>query len=161
MVEDERGGRGREVVASIKRFKDSVDRFDAAAAAALGVNRTDLRCLTILNDRGPLPASRLADALGLTRGATTTALDRLERAGYARRTAHAEDGRSVLVTLTETGQTRIAAIWHPLRERGKRHLAGYSADELALVARFLGRSAELHERSMAPFEPALAATGRP
>ena len=78
----------------------ATDRFDHAVADALGVNRTDMRCMDMLEREGPLPAGRLAEAAGLTSGAMTTALDRLERAGFVRRVRDREDRRRVLVELT-------------------------------------------------------------
>ncbi|MBA2293811.1 MAG: MarR family transcriptional regulator [Actinobacteria bacterium] len=59
--------------------------FDALAAEQLGVSLTDLRCLDIVESRGGLTAGELATASGLTTGAVTAVVDRLERAGLARR----------------------------------------------------------------------------
>ena len=131
------------MVVALKRFQDSVDVFDATAAASLGVNATDLRCLTALRDRGAMKASEVADRLGLTRGATTTALDRLQARDFLARSAHAEDGRSVVVELTDEGRGRLDAIWGPMRRRGGEHLRSYSVSELQLLERFFNRSVEL------------------
>src|SRR5437762_12908161 len=79
---------GRAVMA----FQDATDEVDEAAARRLGLNRTDLRCLSVLWQRDGLGASELAEAAGLTRGAMTTVLDRLEASGYARR-ARSEERR--------------------------------------------------------------------
>jgi DNA-binding MarR family transcriptional regulator len=59
----------------------------------LGINRTDLRCLNIVDNQGPMTAGRLAELSGLTTAAVTTVLDRLERAGYARRVRNQTAGR--------------------------------------------------------------------
>ncbi len=131
------------MVAALKRFQDSVDLFDATAAASLGINATDLRCLTALRDRGAMKASEVADGLGLTRGATTTALDRLQARDYLTRSANADDGRSVVVDLTDEGRGRLDAIWGPMRRRGSEHLRSYSVPELQLLERFFNRSVEL------------------
>jgi DNA-binding MarR family transcriptional regulator len=131
------------MVAALKRFQDSVDLFDATAAASLGINATDLRCLTALRDRGAMKASEVAVGLGLTRGATTTALDRLQARDFLTRRAHAEDGRSVVVELTDEGRGRLDAIWGPMRRRGGEHLRSYSVSELQLLERFFNRSVEL------------------
>jgi len=69
------------------------DAFDSLAAERLGVTETDLRCLNIIeNDRG-LSAGDLAVRSGLTPGAITGVIDRLERVGYARRVPDAADRR--------------------------------------------------------------------
>jgi DNA-binding MarR family transcriptional regulator len=75
-------------------------RISRSFAERLGVNPTDHRCLDILDQRGPLTASALADALGLSRTATTAVIDRLEARRYVRRRRNRADRRQVLVTLT-------------------------------------------------------------
>ena len=76
-----------ELVYEIRRSQAATDRYDEAVADAIGLNRTDMRCLDVIQREGPVPAGRLADETGLTTGAITTVLDRLERAGYAKRKA--------------------------------------------------------------------------
>lgn len=131
------------LVKAIKAFQDSVELFDATAAASLEINTTDLRCLTALRDQGALTAGEVAQKLGLTRGATTTAIDRLEACGYLARRANAEDGRSVWIDLTVSGRNRVDATWSPMRLRGREHLRSYSIVELHFLRRFFERSVEL------------------
>ena len=69
------------------------DIADQAVADYLGINRTDARCLDIIGRLGGVSAGRLARESGLSTGAVTTVLDRLERAGYARRTSDPGDRR--------------------------------------------------------------------
>ena len=78
----------------VQAFQDATDEVDEAVARRLRLNRTDLRCLSVLSQAGAMSASALADAAGLTRGAMTTALDRLEAAGYARRVWDQQDRRA-------------------------------------------------------------------
>ena len=135
----------RELVAAIKAFQDAVDRFDAAAAASLAVNETDLRCLTMLNDRGSCQPSKLAELLGLTRGATTTALNRLHAIGFIERTNNVEDGRSYFVQLTPQARNKLAEVWKPIHIRGGDHLRSYSDSQLRLLVAFMDRSVKLHD----------------
>ena len=137
-----------ELVAAIKVHQDAVERFDSAAATKLVVNGTDLRCLAILDNYGPFSASAMADALGLTRGATTTALDRLARAGYIERGPSGSDGRSVVVDLTAEGRSKVREIWKPVRMFGREHLEGYSERELRVLIRFFERSTNVQQRSL-------------
>src|ERR1700733_11041636 len=67
-----------------------------AVAGRLGINSTDLECLDLV-ERGPVAAGALAGATGLTTGAITGVIDRLERAGFVRREADSADRRKVLV----------------------------------------------------------------
>ncbi|MGH3128797.1 MAG: MarR family transcriptional regulator [Gaiellaceae bacterium] len=64
------------------------------------MNRTDLRCLNIIENNGAMTAGRLAELSGLTTAAVTSVLDRLERAGYARRVRDQPDRRQVMVEVT-------------------------------------------------------------
>ncbi|MGK8507558.1 MarR family transcriptional regulator [Nocardia asiatica] len=74
--------------------------FHSAVAGRLGITVTDLSALNLLSMLGPLTPGQLADRLGITRGgAITTVVDRLERAGYVRRSRDAQDRRRVRVEL--------------------------------------------------------------
>jgi DNA-binding MarR family transcriptional regulator len=82
-----------------------------------------------------MTAGELAEANGLTTGAVTRLLDRLERAGYARRVRDTGDRRCVLVELTELANRRAAELYGPIGEAGQTTLDRYTADQLALVVR--------------------------
>ena len=76
------------------------DAFDNLAAERLGVNETDLHCLNIIENSGGLTAGELAAQAGLTNGAVTGVIDRLEKAGFARRVPDPADRRRVNVEVT-------------------------------------------------------------
>ena len=135
-----------EVAREIAEFQAATDLVDEAIAARLGVNRTDLRCLGLLSIRGPLTAGQLAQASGLSPGATTTALDRLERAGYARRIRDVADRRSVLVELTPTAQRHLEECYGPIGQEGQARLTRYSDAELAFLRAFLAEGRAFQER---------------
>src|SRR5882762_8719381 len=83
------------------RVSGNQDRaFDNLAAQRLGVNLTDLHCLNVIERRGSVTAGELAADAGLTSGAITGVVDRLERAGYARRERDPDDRRRVGVAVT-------------------------------------------------------------
>lgn len=132
-----------EVVEAVGRFQRATDLVDEAAAKYLGVNRTDLRCLGLLYARGPMHAGRLGTAMGLSSGATTTAIDRLERAGYVRRLRVAEDRRVVKVELTSERGARVAEIYGPLVSEGAVELARYNDADLRLLRDFLAEGYRL------------------
>ena len=94
-----------QLLAEVRGSQNATARFDQAVADAAGLNRTDMRIIAALDQEGPVPAGRLAEVTGLSSGAMTTALDRLERAGYARRARDTGDRRRVLGELTEQAQT--------------------------------------------------------
>ncbi len=141
----DREGLIRALVEGIKAFQDAVGRFDGLVATSLGVNDTDLRCLAMLRDRGPLQPSQLASAIGLSRSATTTALGRLEKARFVDRRPNQNDGRSYYVALTSFAADRLEKLWQPIHEQGRQHLERYSNKQLALLATFMVRSKALHD----------------
>jgi len=121
----------------VAELQAATDQMDEAVAQRLEINRTDLRCLGLLFARGPLSAGQLAAASGLSPGAATTALDRLERAGYALRTRGAHDRRSVLVELTPLARQRIEELYGPVGREGRQLLDRYSDEELRFLSAFL------------------------
>ena len=123
--------------AQVQAFQDATDEVDDAVARRLRLNRTDLRCLSVLARSGPTTASALAEAAGLTRGAMTTAVDRLEESGHARRTFDQQDRRIVRIELTDAAQTTIAALYGPLAKDGLQLLQKYRTEDLAAVLRYL------------------------
>ena len=133
------------VMQAVAEFQDAADRLDEGAAAKLGVNRTDLRCLGVLVRSGRATAGELAMAAGVSPGAATTAVDRLVAAGYARRADDPHDRRRVIVQPTPTARKRSAEIWGPLGQESFRRLSGRTAAELQTIRTFLeeGRRLQL------------------
>src|SRR5204863_5276286 len=72
--------------------------FHQAVADRLGLHVSDLRCLNILLEAGSVPAGEIGERTGLTTGAVTRMVDRLERAGYVRREPDPTDRRRVIVS---------------------------------------------------------------
>ena len=128
---------------AVQAFQDATDEIDQAVADRLRLNRTDLRCLSVLSQRAGVSASALADATGLTRGAMTTVLDRLESAGYARRVWDQQDRRAVRVEITAKAHQQIDALYGPLAREGAMRLRKYTMAELAAALRYLEDGREL------------------
>ncbi|HET6532715.1 MAG TPA: MarR family transcriptional regulator [Actinoplanes sp.] len=115
------------------------DAVDAAAAAVLGVNRTDLRILGLVLDAGALAAGPLATAANLSPAATSTAIQRLVTAGYLSREVDSGDRRRAVVTVTPTAADLLHRVYGPIEGAGHRELARYTAAELAVILDFLHR----------------------
>src|SRR3569832_1398193 len=71
--------------------------FSQAVADYAGISSSDLECLDFLNLEGRATAGRLAEVTGLTTGAITGVVDRLEKAGYVRRERDDHDRRKVFI----------------------------------------------------------------
>ena len=141
----------------IARYRAATNRdvaFDKLAAARLGVSVTDLHCLNIVESRRGLTAGELAVDSGLTTGAVTAVVDRLERAGYARRVRDEHDRRKVKVEVTDAFYTRAGEIWGPVAAEWEAALAKrFTKGELATITAFLTQVEELGERHAARLTP--------
>ncbi len=134
-----------ELVEEVRRSQSATARFDQAVADALGLNRTDMRCLDVLEREGAVSAGRLAQATGLTSGAMTTALDRLERAGYARRVRDASDRRRVLVEITPHAVQEAGRFYSEHEALSERIYQRYSENQLELLLGFVREGREFNE----------------
>jgi DNA-binding MarR family transcriptional regulator len=159
----------REVGDAFRLNGQGQDAMDAATAAFLGIHRTDLALLDILQTGGRMSAGELAKRGALSPAAVTAALDRLERVGYVRRVRDDEDRRRVLVEVTEKMLADAEEIYGPLAARAEELLGRYTDDQLRAMidvmrrgnAMQLERAAQLREQvSAAPAAGPRRAAGR-
>ena len=137
-----------ELVREFRTSGNQDDAFDTLAAQRLGVNETDLHCLNIVENAGGITAGKLAVLSGLTTGAVTGVIDRLEHRGFARRVPDPEDRRRVRVEVTRAFYARADKIWGPVRADWGRALAKFSNEELELITEFLRASNEVGRRHL-------------
>jgi DNA-binding MarR family transcriptional regulator len=122
-----------------RKHQNATDVLDDTAVELLGINRTDGRCLDIIQQNGAMTAGQLAEATALSPGAVTTILDRMEAAGYLQRVRGQEDRRKIMVELTPEATRRTWEIWGPLARWSETELSRYSEAELTFVLDFLSR----------------------
>jgi DNA-binding MarR family transcriptional regulator len=132
----------------MRALQRAVDAYDDLVASRLQINRSDLRCLDLLHQAGTMTAGQLAEGSGLTSGATTRMIDRLERAGYIRRLPDSGDRRRVLVELTPRARKLAAEFYGSFEAAGAR-LRRYRTDQLALLRDFLEEARALYEQQAA------------
>lgn len=135
-----------EVTQELTGLREAADRLDEIVARQFGLNRTDLRCIGTLYRHGRMTAGELADESGLSPGAITTALDRIERAGYANRVADPEDRRRVLVISTQAARELGARLFGEVEVAGRALLHERGPADLELIRGFLAGTRELYER---------------
>jgi len=129
---------GREISAQTVFFHEVVAR-------TLGLNATDTRCLDLIARAGatPVTAGDLGRATGLTTGAVTGILDRLEKAGMVERARDASDRRKVFVRPRPEAMRRVGALYDGLGAATMKLASSYQTSELEIINDFLERNLAL------------------
>jgi DNA-binding MarR family transcriptional regulator len=136
-VSDEAADRAARLAELGSRLSAATVSFNARVARRAGLSTTDHKCLELARaSELRLTAGQIAEESGLSTGAVTGVIDRLERAGFVRRVRDPADRRKVLV---EVSRRRLSE--HPeatvgLAEVLERLLPEYDADELDVVERY-------------------------
>jgi DNA-binding MarR family transcriptional regulator len=147
---------------AIRTMTGNAVLLSQAVADRAGLNPSDLEALDLLVREGPMPAGRLAERTGLTTGAVTGLVDRLERRGYARRVADPADRRRVIVAPeTERVEADLAPAYDELRAAMDALYARYSDADLAVVLDFVRRSTAVGEAHVARLREQETASRRP
>lgn len=141
-------GKREELIQAIieKRREMSTETimFHQSVADVLGLHITDHKCLDLIRQYGAMPAGRIAELTGLTTGAVTGIIDRLEKAGYVRRANDPKDRRRTIVepVRNKKWERKIEAIFIPFHERMHKLLSSYSDGELDFLLDVLTKSIE-------------------
>ncbi|MBM7170039.1 MarR family transcriptional regulator [Streptomyces sp. G44] len=115
-----------------------LNRVVHAFAAGQDLHATDVQALSaILDADEPLTPGRLRAHLGLTSGAVTACLDRLERAGHIRRSRESRDRRVVHLHYEDSARSAARAFFQPLAVATESARTRFEAGELEVVMRFL------------------------
>jgi DNA-binding MarR family transcriptional regulator len=124
-----------------------------AIAGKLGLNVTDTRCFELLSRyaKPPLTAGDLARATGLTTGAVTGILDRLEKAGLVERFRDPMDRRKVFVRPLPEALQRVGRLYEGLATASLKLASSYSTRELQVIHDYLERSLKLLREQTAKF----------
>lgn len=125
------------IIAALRAIDADMDRVDDLASERLGVNRTDFRCLDLLSRGEPITAGQLASESGLTTGAVTALIDRLERAGYVRRARDPKDRRRVIIAPTKRAREKVWPLFEGIVETSSGILSRFTTPELEVILRFL------------------------
>jgi len=131
----------RELARELRQSSGLGASFFRAAAARIGMTDTDMQVIDSLDSAGPMTAGQLADLTGLTTGAITGMLNRLEEAGLVRRERDPNDGRRVIVRLaSETDKMReTISIFDSARKVWDEIASPYDDEQIALLLEFQKR----------------------
>lgn len=115
--------------------------FHAAIAEKVGLSATEHKALDLLSRAGALTAGQLAELTGLTTGAVTGLVDRLEKSGFVKRDKDPSDRRKIVIQpITEKMEREIAPLFASMGARMEQLFSRYSTQELALLNDFLTHS---------------------
>ena len=126
--------------------------FHEAVGDRLGLSAVDSRAMSYLQETGPVTAGRLAALTGLTSGAVTAMIDRLEEAGLVRRVRDPEDRRRVIVAPVADPSRAPAAdqLLARLGEAFGKLTARYTNAQLAILVDFVTEASDmLRDQTMA------------
>jgi DNA-binding MarR family transcriptional regulator len=125
-----------------RRHSTATVLFHQAVAERLGLGPADHKCLDLLVERGSMSGSQLAAVTGLTSGAITGVVNRLERAGYVRRQPDPDDRRKQVLTPVDERINDIQEVFRDIRPAFENLLDGFDVHQLTAIAEFLTRSTE-------------------
>jgi DNA-binding MarR family transcriptional regulator len=118
-------------------YISSAVRFQIAIANQLQMPVTDVHAVGALLEFGPIGVARLAELMGMTTGAATRLVDRLEGNGYVVRERDASDRRQVVLRVVPERVAEIGRYYEPMGERLDRQLADCTDEQLSFLLAFL------------------------
>ena len=137
------------VVRALRRVNFQGSIFGQTIAIRLGLSESDIDALELLIDTGAATAGKLAELMGLTSGAVTRLVDRLEQAGYVRRVTDPADRRRVVIEVVPERVATIESLLESLERAAAAEVDRYSPEQLATINDFLSRMADLTQSESA------------
>jgi DNA-binding MarR family transcriptional regulator len=131
----------QDLIIQIRHSSVNFVMFSQVVANKVGLHSTDNECLDYLLLNGPATAGQLAEFTGLTTGAVTAMIDRLEKAGFVSREHDKQDRRRVIVIPNEA-KVNAELMPHvmPMGIASAALCAEFSEEELEIVQRFLTKA---------------------
>lgn len=129
-----------------RRLSTAVVMFHEALGNYLGLSAVDHRALSLIEREAPLTAGQLAQLTGLTPGAVTGLVDRLERAGYVRREPDPTDRRRVRIVPAADRYPDYGDVFIELAKEMRAFMAKYDERELAAIADYVQNTIEVLQR---------------
>src|SRR5690606_21247210 len=128
---------------AVRDYGVNLTHFRNAMSEWAGLNATDMECLRLLFLKGTATPTELARHTGLTSGATTAMLDRLEKAGLIERRPNPNDRRGTLVAPEKSSSEKMASWFESARNAQDELISSYSESELEIIADVFERFAKL------------------
>jgi DNA-binding MarR family transcriptional regulator len=131
------------VIRSLRRVNLQGSLFGQTVAIRFGLTESDIEALEVLLDSGSATAGRLSELMGLTTGAVTRVIDRLEQAGYVRRVPDPTDRRRVIVEIVSEQASAVESTLDRVSAKSAIEIGKYSEAELAVINDFLTKVADI------------------
>ena len=131
---------------AVRDYGVQLSLFRNAMNEWVGLNATDMECLRVLFLKGVSTPSELARHTGLTSGATTAMLDRLEKASLIERRPNPDDRRGTLIVPAKSSAEKASSWFESARKAQAELIAEFSDKELEVIANVFERFAELWEQ---------------
>ena len=128
---------------AVREYGVNLTQFRNAMSEWAGLNVTDMECLRLLFFKGIATPSELSRSTGLTSGATTAMLDRLEKAGLIERQPNPNDRRGTLIAPTKSSSEKVASWFESARNAQDKLISSFSESELEIIADAFERFAKL------------------
>ena len=136
----------KRALAAVRDYGVNLTLFRNAVSEWAGLNVTDMECLRLLFLKGVASPSELARHTGLTSGATTAMLDRLEKAGLIERRPNPDDRRGTLIAPAESSAEKAASWFESARKAQDELISSYSEEELVIISDVFERFAKLWDQ---------------
>src|SRR5579884_1379912 len=136
----------KQVIIAAREYGIGSVLFRNAIGEKLGVNVTDMECLGLLFFKGISTPTELSEYTGLSSGATTAMLDRLEKAKLIKRQPNPKDRRGTLIVVEKGSQKTVGPLFAATRKAQDELLSSYSEEELKILLDFFQRFTEVWEQ---------------
>jgi DNA-binding MarR family transcriptional regulator len=133
----------KQALMAVRDYGVNLTLFRNAMSEWAGLNVTDMECLRFLFQKGVATPSELSRFTGLTSGATTAMLDRLEKGGLIERRPNPNDRRGTLISPAPSGAEKAASWFESARKAQNELISSYSESELEIIADAFKRFAKL------------------
>jgi DNA-binding MarR family transcriptional regulator len=130
---------------AVRKFTRSTLIHQHVIANRMGLHVTDAECIDFLQEMGPSTAGDLAKATRLTTGAITNVIDRLEKAGFVKRSPDPNDRRKVIVSFLPKKHSGAKAHYGALANAVQELFAGYTEDQLKFLLQHTQALTEIYQ----------------
>jgi DNA-binding MarR family transcriptional regulator len=136
----------KRALSAVRDYGINLTLLQNAMGNHLNLNVNDVQCLRLLFNKGVATPSELARHTGLTSGATTAMLDRLERAGLIERRPNPDDRRGTLISPGKSAAEKVASGFESTRKALDELISSYSKKELEIISDAFERLTKIWEQ---------------